>query len=81
MIEAKCERGNCSIMVEGTVLDIVVEAAVMLRGILRSVSDGDDTKRARLEGILADAYKKLGKVNCTYVDVEIPEKGGKRHEP
>lgn len=80
MIEAKCEHGNCSLKTEGTVLDIVVDTAVMLRGILRSASDGDDTKRAYLEVILADAYKKLGKENCTYVDVEIPEKGGKRYE-
>lgn len=80
MIEAKCERGNCSIMVEGTVQDIVVEAAVMLRGILRSASDGDDTKRACLEGILADAYKKLKKEDCTYVDVALPKKGGKQDE-
>lgn len=81
MIEAKCGRGNCSLKIEGTVLDIMVDAAVMLQGILRSASDGDDMKRAFLEGILADAYKKLGKENCTYVDVEIPEKGGKRYEP
>ena len=81
MIEAKCELGNCSLKTEGTVLDIVVEAAVMLRGILRSASDGDDTERAFLEGILADAYKKLGKENCTYVYVKIPENGGKRYEP
>ena len=81
MIEAKCERGNCSLKTEGTVLDIMVEAAVMLQGILRSASDGDDTKRALLEWILAGYYKKLGKENCTYVDVEIPEKGGKRYEP
>ena len=81
MIEAKCERGNCCLKTEGTVLDIMVDAAVMLQGILRSASDGDDTKRAFLEGILAGAYKKLGKENCTYVDVEIPEKGGKRYEP
>lgn len=81
MIEAKCERGNCSLKTEGTLLDIMVETAVMLQGVLRSASDGDDTKRALLEGILADAYKKLGKENCTYVDVEIPENGGKRYEP
>ena len=81
MIEAKCERNNCSLKTEGTVLDIMVEAAVMLQGILRSASDGDDTKRALLEWILEDTYKKLGKENCTYVDVEIPEKGGKRYEP
>lgn len=81
MIEAKCERGDCSLKTEGTVLDIMVEAAVMLQGILRSASDGDDTKRAFLEGVLADAYKKLGKENCTYVEVEIPEEGGKRYEP
>lgn len=81
MIEAKCGRGNCSLKIEGTVLEIMVEAAVTLQSILRSASDGDDTKRALLEGILADAYKKLGKENCTYVDVEIPEEGGKRYEP
>lgn len=80
MIEAKCERGNCSIMTEGTVLDIVVEAAVMLRGILRSASDGDDTKRALLEGILADAYKKLKKEECIYIDVPLPKKEGKQDE-
>lgn len=80
MIEAKCERGSCSLETEGTVLEIVAEAAVMLLGILRSASDGDDTKRAYLEVILADAYKKLGKENCTYVNVEISEKGGKRYE-
>ena len=81
MIEAKCELGNCSLKTEGMVLDIVVEAAVMLRGILRSASDGDDTKRALLEGILADAYKKLGKEECIYVDVALPKKGGEQDEP
>lgn len=81
MIEAKCERGNCSLKTEGTVVDIMVEAAVILQGILRSASDGDDTKLALLEGVLADTYKKLEKKNCTYVDVKIPEKGGKRYEP
>lgn len=80
MIEAKCERGNCSLKTEGTVLDIVVDTAVMLRGILRSASDGDDTKQAYLEVILADAYKKLGKEDCTYIDVPLPKKEGKQDE-
>lgn len=80
MIEAKCELGNCSLKTEGTVLDIVVEAAVMLNGILRSASDGDEGKQRFLEVLLEDTYKKLKKEDCTYVDVTLPKKEGKQDE-
>ena len=80
MIEAKCELGNCSLKTEGTVLDIVVVAAVMLNGILRSASDGNEGKQKFLEVLLEDAYKKLKKEDCTYVDVTLPKKEGKQDE-
>lgn len=81
MIEAKCEHGNCSFTTNGTVLDIVVEAAVLLKGILRNASDGDDGKRAFLEVLVADFYKKLEEEECVYVDVALPKKGGEQDEP
>lgn len=80
MIEAKCKLGNCSLKTEGTVLDIVVEAAVMLNGILRSASDRDERKQRLLEVLLEDAYKKLKKEDCTYIDVPLPKKEGKQDE-
>lgn len=79
MIEAKVEGGRASIQISGETVEILVEAAILLRGILRSASEWDPMKKSILEALVAGAYKQLKTEDCTFIDIPIPDRG-QRHE-